>query len=285
MESFSCILTCSIETFRTHVKKIFLLTLIATAMLVGSASVSQAQDVCVSGAGDAEWNGFYVHNVGMNRWELDGGHVMYQEFSNLVLRTSVGMGVPNAYLGSFPMSGNPAGAVLSIGYGSSPAPVITLGACPTPTPTPAPTASPTPTPAPTPSICISVRAGKVASTLSGRVTGAEKVAYRVDGQGKWLNVPYTSGATKWTLKGKFPRKSIKGSFKVVFRAKSAAGVYAKTKPLGIKGSFRKYMKYDKSRRGARDGICDPDNAEARADVRCYRRLRVTRNQSPCTSTF
>ena len=85
--------------------------------------LAEAQDVCVTGAGDPAWNGSYIFDAGLNRWVLDGGHVMYQEFSDLVFRTAVGISNPNAYSG--PFSGDPVGTVLSVGsIGTAPAPSI-----------------------------------------------------------------------------------------------------------------------------------------------------------------
>jgi hypothetical protein len=97
--------------------------------ITGAFADASAQDVCVTGAGDSSWNGTYVFDAGLNRWQLSSNRIMYQEFGDLVFRQAVAFMGDNAYFGSF--SGNPVGTTLSVGpIGTAPAPVISSGACP-----------------------------------------------------------------------------------------------------------------------------------------------------------
>jgi hypothetical protein len=123
------------------------------AVFASGASLAYA-DICVSGAGAPEWNGTYVFDVGLGRYDLDGSHVLYNEFGSWVMKNSIGIGNPIAYTGAN-VDGVPENSTYSVGtIGTAPAPVVSSGACTTPTPTPTVTSTVTPTVTPTPTSTI-----------------------------------------------------------------------------------------------------------------------------------
>lgn len=119
--------------------------LLCCSVFVGVRAASAAE-ICVTLAGDDEWNGTYNNDSSAQVYEKDASHFLVSDsFTWGFFDNSSGTGSPAYSTGN---SSGPAGNSFFVVLGTSPAPTVSSGACVTPTPVPTytPTVAPTPTP-------------------------------------------------------------------------------------------------------------------------------------------